>query len=488
MDLREPHSRFLWALQPVRSKHHSRTVGTLLALALAWVGACGDDDHHQNNNASDATVSGDATVLGDAEPDAHQVTCGDGLRQGAEACDGEDLGGVTCASLGLPDGQVTCNSDCTLSTLGCAVCGDGICSDAETAVSCAADCGVVSLTAGYTHSCAALADGTVWCWGARDGHRMGGTGDVRQPVMVPGLAGVVEVAAGLHHTCVRTSANDIYCWGANAYGQVGVAPPSHEVFPPVQVTTGTKLYLGAEHSCVRYSLNEVRCWGRLYAGRHPAPDYLAIATTGLVAAGGSHVCFVNGSDLRCFGRNGRGQLGLGHRGWREAPAQSYYSPSYGYIALGAGVEHTCFAVNQPTKQGIRCFGRNDDGQLGYVPGPDLLSAALVSDVRALRLDGGRRHTCAMESAVAGPIYCFGSNARGQLGNGSGLSDFGLAQVTIDDVVDFDAGSDHTCAILPDQTARCWGSNEQGQIGHGGLEVSVALPVSPHRLGPEGGAP
>jgi hypothetical protein len=35
--------------------------------------------------------------------------CGDGVRQGPESCDGIDLGGVTCASLGLVGGDLACN-------------------------------------------------------------------------------------------------------------------------------------------------------------------------------------------------------------------------------------------------------------------------------------------------------------------------------------------------------------------------------------------
>ena len=51
--------------------------------------------------------------------------CGDGLRQGTEVCDGNQLGGATCMSLGLGAGMLACNSSCNFNTSGCNTCGNG---------------------------------------------------------------------------------------------------------------------------------------------------------------------------------------------------------------------------------------------------------------------------------------------------------------------------------------------------------------------------
>ena len=46
--------------------------------------------------------------------------CGDGVRQGPESCDGIDLGGEDCASLGLVGGTLACNvPTCTFDPVGC---------------------------------------------------------------------------------------------------------------------------------------------------------------------------------------------------------------------------------------------------------------------------------------------------------------------------------------------------------------------------------
>jgi hypothetical protein len=57
-------------------------------------------------------------------------TCGDGQRSLIEACDGDDFGGETCQSLGYGGGTLGCAADCTsLVTTDCtplASCGDGV--------------------------------------------------------------------------------------------------------------------------------------------------------------------------------------------------------------------------------------------------------------------------------------------------------------------------------------------------------------------------
>lgn len=51
--------------------------------------------------------------------------CGDGVRQAPEECDGTDLGGATCLSIGLGPGALECvASSCYLNTAGCGPCTD----------------------------------------------------------------------------------------------------------------------------------------------------------------------------------------------------------------------------------------------------------------------------------------------------------------------------------------------------------------------------
>jgi len=56
-----------------------------------------------------------------------RLHCGDGIKDAAEECDGEDLGGQNCGSVGFYQGTLSCNAFCRLETSQCEErCGDGV--------------------------------------------------------------------------------------------------------------------------------------------------------------------------------------------------------------------------------------------------------------------------------------------------------------------------------------------------------------------------
>ena len=69
--------------------------------------------------------------------------CGDGVRNGPEACEGADLGGQTCQSLGYSGGgTLKCSATCNPDVSGCVniVCGNGQCQPGEDSCNCPGDC------------------------------------------------------------------------------------------------------------------------------------------------------------------------------------------------------------------------------------------------------------------------------------------------------------------------------------------------------------
>ena len=54
-----------------------------------------------------------------AMPSPCPAICGDGVAQGDEACDQDDLAGKTCGALGFVGGALGCNADCTVDTTLC---------------------------------------------------------------------------------------------------------------------------------------------------------------------------------------------------------------------------------------------------------------------------------------------------------------------------------------------------------------------------------
>jgi cysteine-rich repeat protein len=73
-----------------------------------------------------AATGGAETGGGGAGP-----VCGDGFAEQDEECDGADLDGGTCVSLGFDGGTLECSNDCTYDTTSCTTitCGDGMIND-----------------------------------------------------------------------------------------------------------------------------------------------------------------------------------------------------------------------------------------------------------------------------------------------------------------------------------------------------------------------
>ena len=55
----------------------------------------------------------------------HAAQCGNGTLDAGESCDGENLNGQSCQTLGLGAGALACRSDCTFDVSACSACGNG---------------------------------------------------------------------------------------------------------------------------------------------------------------------------------------------------------------------------------------------------------------------------------------------------------------------------------------------------------------------------
>jgi alpha-tubulin suppressor-like RCC1 family protein len=92
--------------------------------------------------------------------------------------------------------------------------------------------GAVSACAGDGHGCAALSDGTVWCWGSG---ALGATTSValNGPVQAVGLTNVREVTCGLGHTCAVGIDGAAHCWGGFLQGTLpdGLLEPGRVLGP-----------------------------------------------------------------------------------------------------------------------------------------------------------------------------------------------------------------------------------------------------------------
>ena len=210
----------------------------------------------------------------------------------------------------------------------------------------------VAISAGNSHTCAILDNGDVLCWGFGADGRLG-YGDTNAvgstPQTLPGNHGVVPlgghkataISAGDSHTCAILDDGSVRCWGFGGNGELGYGNPANAGNTPA--TTPDKegaVYLGANrhavaisaggaHTCAILDNGSVLCWGYAADGRlgygntsnagdTPAttPGQLGPVDLGsgrtavAISAGGSHTCAqLDNGAVRCWGYGGDGRLG-----------------------------------------------------------------------------------------------------------------------------------------------------------------------------------
>ena len=135
------------------------------------------------------------------------------------------------------------------------------------------------------------------------------------------------------------------------------------------------------------------------------------------------------------------------------------------VAVSVGGRHTCAITREG---GVKCWGHNFEGALGDGSNVD---SSLPVDVlgltsRVTMIAAGLLHTCALSST--GSVMCWGTNLRGQLGNGTVTnSSTAVAVVGMPDgVTSISAGAGWTCALTKAGGVKCWGRGLEGELGDG----------------------
>lgn len=143
--------------------------------------------------------------------------------------------------------------------------------------------------------------------------------------------------------------------------------------------------------------------------------------------------------------------------------------------IAVGGAHACGIVADSAT--VRCFGSNADGQLGDGTQLDRSAPTLVPGLAgAVDLAAGTAHTCARFDD--GTVRCVGANASGQLGDGSTQRRTTPIVVPTITARAIAAGGAHTCAIREDRTVACWGANDFGQLGDGATSARATPFVLP----------
>jgi alpha-tubulin suppressor-like RCC1 family protein len=290
--------------------------------------------------------------------------------------------------------------------------------------------GATALAAGSAHTCALTAKGGVKCWGGNTDGELGNGTTINSatPVDVSGLSsGVKAITAGGNHTCVLTKQGGVKCWGSNGSGQLGNGTTSNST-TPVEVfglSTGVKaLAAGSTHTCALTAQGGVECWGDNESGQlgdgtnieNNTPVDVSGLSSGVtsLAAGENYTCAVTASGgVKCWGTDIHGRI-TGVTTFQSNTPMDVSGLTSGVKELAAGGMHTCALTVQG---GVKCWGLNNDGQLGDGTNDDASKPVDVSRLTggAKQLAAGGFHTCAL--TAQGGVKCWGDNEFGQLGIG-----------------------------------------------------------------------
>lgn len=302
-------------------------------------------------------------------------------------------------------------------------------------------------------------------------------------VTVRGAAGALN--AGGMSTCEVRDDGTAWCWGRNDFGQLGDGTNTVRISPAQVVGTDwTRVTTGGSFTCGVRTDGTLWCWGLNNFGQlggadkasSPLPRQVGTSTAWRdVSASWSHACGTQADgSLWCWGNNDQGQLGVGKM-FRRSQAPMRVVGGQSWTSVSAGGWHTCATT---TGSASYCWGSNAFGQVG--------DGTTTLRVKPAQVTGGDQfvsmsttwgRSCGI--TAGGGVRCWGENANGELGNGNransavpvALSDGGQtwAQVT--------TGNLATCASTTGGQVFCWGDNRYGQLGPAAGASYSTTPIS-----------
>ncbi|MCY1040054.1 hypothetical protein OV208_01885 [Corallococcus sp. bb12-1] len=237
--------------------------------------------------------------------------------------------------------------------------------------------GVVQVARGGGFTCALRRDGALWCWGANESGQLG-TGDATPhpgPTRVSQLPGeVVSVAAGMSHACAALRDGSLWCWGRSEYGALGLGEAHTRSVPaPIPgMSQVVRVTAGYQKTCAWKKDGSLWCFGDLLMeAPSPALTRVPVEMKGLlppveeVVFGFRHTCArtpggAGGGKVFCWGENTEGQSGSSELRTQTSPVRMSGLTGQ-VVALTAGEAFTCALT---TEGSVWCWGRGTEGQLG----------------------------------------------------------------------------------------------------------------------------
>lgn len=338
-----------------------------------------------------------------------------------------------------------------------------------------------------------LGDGT-----ARDSHT---PSDITPQFNLKPGETIVSLSPGSYHTAALTSEGRLFTWGWNEHGQLGDGTTTNS-HTPTDITP--QFNLGPEEALVTVSLigahataltstGRLFTWGYNYGqlgdgttiDRHTPTDITphAILRPGetILSVSMLYHALALTSDGRIltWGLNEHGQLGDGTTYDRYTPGDitPIFNLGPGETILSASIGYYHSAARTSAGR-LFTWGRNAEGQLGdgtttdrATPGEINTQFGLAPEETILSVSLGWYQSSAR--TTDGRLFTWGSNSRGQLGDGTTTDRLSPIDITAQFHLDpeetfvfFSITGYHAFTLTSAGRLFTWGSNDAGQLGDG----------------------
>ena len=265
------------------------------------------------------------------------------------------------------------------------------------------------IAAGGFTTCAVLINDSMECWGRNHKGQLGNdtsggipvdtpvyTSFVPASLSVPGSFTVGHLEIGSAHSCAISVLGTAWCWGDVANGRLGITQEFNVLIPTPTASLGStasEVAAGGAHTCALLTNGSVMCFGYNDTGQlgqtptQPAssnakPTVVAlVATATHVSAGKQFTCaLLSTAAVHCFGDNVSGQLGSGSFGSARETPGAVFGLTGTVVDVVAGTGHSCAVMS--TGQ-VRCWGLNDQGQLGIGTQSNVSAATAIATLNVV---------------------------------------------------------------------------------------------------------
>jgi hypothetical protein len=337
-----------------------------------------------------------------------------------------------------------------------------------------------SISAGYTHTLGLKQDGSLWAWG--DNIRYGLGDSTRTDRVVPTLISRNNnwktIIAGSSNSFALKNDGTLWAWGNNSYVDLGNSNNTiDDLKVPTQIGTANDwktITRGVFHTFGIKNNGALWIWGNNWGSQLGLgtldniglPTQLGTDINWQSAKGGNlHTLAIKSNGtLWAWGNNNNGQIGNGTTADSPLPVQIGTETNWQSLECG-----TSFSLALKTDGTLWGWGLNDQGQLGDgtsgLNNKQITRKQIGSANNWLTISAGQAHVIAIKKD--GTLWSWGSNIKGQLGDGTTTDKYFPTQIGTDnDWANVSTGEFHSFATKKNGAIYFWGWNNAGQLGDG----------------------